>query len=288
MRQTLLALSAVIGLLGTAQAQETSETTREVDVPDLVITPVAHELDGVAFESTLIYLPGEARPSIVMVPNWMGPDETNLLIAKRIAEEYGLVVLLADVYGATVRPKNADEAKAAATALRSDRPLLRRRVAQAVEVLKTQADAPVMPDQLAAIGFCFGGGAVLELARSGTDAVRGVVSFHGNLDTPNADDAKKIQTKILVQHGNDDPLVPDSQVADFFSEMRAAKVDYQFIAYGNAVHSFTDPTASMAGTADYNELVAERAFGAMDAFFMEIFNEDDGNEGGEESPKAAE
>ncbi len=273
MRQTLMMVGATLGLTGgVAMAQMSVDGLPEIDMPELVVQPVRHTHDGLEFESTLIYLPGEARPGVVMVPNWMGPDAGNLAIAKNIAEEYGLVVLMADVYGLEVRPTNTDEAGAAATALREDRPLLRQRVANAVELLKTQENVPVDAEQLVAIGFCFGGGAVLELARSGHDGVLGVVSFHGNLDTPNSEDAKNIRSKVLVLHGTDDPLVPDEQVAAFTQEMRSAGVDYQFVAFGGAVHSFTDPEANIEGVAQYNPLVAARAFAMMDNFFMELFS----------------
>lgn len=96
--------------------------------------------------------------------------------------------------------------------------------------------------RIVAIGFCFGGGTVLELARSGAD-VRGVVSLHGNLDTPNPDDAKNIKGEVLILHGAADPHVPAEQVEAFKAEMQAAGVDYDFVSYAGAVHSFSDPAA---------------------------------------------
>src|SRR5207245_10086766 len=95
---------------------------------------------------------------------------------------------------------------------------------------------------IAAIGYCFGGGCALELARSGAD-LAAVVSFHGNLDTPNPDDAKQIKAKVLVCHGGDDPFVKPEQVTAFEDEMRQETVDWQVHVYGGAVHSFTNPEA---------------------------------------------
>ena len=112
----------------------------------------------------------------------------------------------------------------------------------------------------------------MELARSGAEAV-GFVSFHGGLHTPTPDDAKKIQGKILVLHGADDPLVPSDEVLAFEEEMRSARADWQLFAYGNAVHGFTVPGAGndpSTGVA-YNEKTDRRSWEAMKVFFNEIF-----------------
>src|SRR5512136_558238 len=106
----------------------------------------------------------------------------------------------------------------------ADRPLMRARANAGLEVLKKHPLTDVK--RVAAMGYCFGGGVVLELARSGAD-VKGVISFHGNLDTPNPADAKNIKGKVLVLTGADDPSVPPNQVQAFVEEMRAANVDYQ-------------------------------------------------------------
>jgi dienelactone hydrolase len=126
--------------------------------------------------------------------------------------------------------------------------------------------------RVAAIGYCFGGTTVLELARSGAD-VAGVVSFHGGLGTPTPEDAKNIKARVLACHGADDPNVPPPEVAGFEKEMRDAKVDWQLIAYGNAVHSFTDKSAGNDNSkgAAYNEKADHRSWQAMKDFFAEIF-----------------
>jgi dienelactone hydrolase len=122
------------------------------------------------------------------------------------------------------------------------------------------------------MGYCFGGTCSLELARSGADLV-GAVSFHGNLSTPDPDDAKKIKARLLVLHGADDPVVPPEEVEEFIDEMRKAKVDWQLVSYGGAVHSFTnrmagnDPSRGVA----YNALAEARSWQAMKDFFSEIF-----------------
>jgi dienelactone hydrolase len=241
-------------------------------VPAAPVTrEVPYALDGTAFEGTLVYDDtGPARrPGVVMVPNWMGPGTAALEMAQRIAgRDY--VVLVADVYGKDVRPKNPDEAGATAGALRADRPLLRARVARALDVLAAQEDVPLDPTRLAAVGFCFGGGAVLELARSGR-ALAGVVSFHGNLDTPLPAQRGAIPAAVLVLHGADDPFVPAKDVAALEEEMRAAGADWQLVAYGGAVHSFSEPEANLPGKAAYHPVVARRAFAAMRDFLAERF-----------------
>lgn len=238
---------------------------------DMTVQNVAYEIDGKPFQGVLVFDDSVStpRPGVLMVPNWMGVTEQAAEKAAKVAgSEY--VVFVADMYGKDIRPQNADEAGAAATVVRSDRPLMRHRVNAALSVLRDQADiVPLQTDNLVAIGFCFGGGAVLELARSGTE-IKGVVSFHGNLDTPTPEDAKAIKMPVLVLHGADDPFVPQEQVSAFEDEMRNAKVDWQLISYGGAVHSFSDPYATMTGKAEYHPLVAKRAFGAMRQFFNEV------------------
>ncbi|MFI7864638.1 dienelactone hydrolase family protein [Ectopseudomonas khazarica] len=240
----------------------------------VVAKAVPYEIDGEAFEGVLLYDDSVTtpRPGLLAIPNWMGVNDDTVAKAARAAGSR-YVVFLADMYGKAVRPSNADEARAAATSVRADRALMRRRAQAAVEVLKAQGDEVALDTRrLGAIGFCFGGGAVLELARSGAP-LQGFVSFHGNLDTPNPADAKNIQAPVLVLHGADDPAVPQAQVDGFVAEMKAAGVDWQLVSYGGAVHSFTDPKANVPGRNQYHPVVAARAFKAMNDLFDELFAE---------------
>jgi len=256
MKKTLstLMIASAVGIGGIAQAE-------------MVTKPIAYEVEGQAYQGLLVYDDAvkDKRPGLLMVPNWMGVTENAAKKAYRAGgSEY--VVFVADMYGTDIRPQNADEAGTAASVVRGDRNMMRKRINIALEVFKMQADTVALDvENIGAIGFCFGGGVVLELARSGTP-VQGVVSFHGNLDTPDSADAKAIRTPLLVLHGADDPYVPQEQVQAFTDEMRNAKVDWQLNSYGGAVHSFTDPTAKMPGQAEYNPIVAERAFDAMHRF----------------------
>ncbi len=234
--------------------------------------PVKYELGGTKFEGVLVYDDAVKAPrsGLVLVPNWMGINAANLKQAAEIAgKDY--VIFVADMYGESVRPKSPDEAGKAAGAVKGDRKLMRARVNKALELLRTEGKAVGLdPKRLGAIGFCFGGTSVLELARSGAD-VAGVVSFHGGLDAPLAAEGKGITAKVLALHGADDPYVPAKEVVGFEEEMRKAKVDWQLVAYGNAVHSFTDVDANVPGQAQYNPKVAKRAYKAMNDFFAEAF-----------------
>lgn len=249
---------ALTGMLGVAEAAT-------------VVKPLAYEIDGETFEGMLVYddAVSKPRPGLVMVPNWLGVTERSAEKAARAAGDR-YVVFMADMYGKSVRPSNPDEAKAAASAVRGDRPLMRKRAQAAVEAFRAQDEVAIDTSKMAAIGFCFGGGSVLELARSGAD-LDAFVSFHGNLDTPDPKDAQQIKAPVLVLHGADDPAVPKEQVDGFIAEMKATDVDWQLVSYGNAVHSFTDPYANVPGRNEYNPEVAQRAFAAMNDLLDEVF-----------------
>lgn len=150
-----------------------------------------------------------------------------------------------------------------------DRKLLRERAKAGLQVIQKY---PLTDSQrIAAIGYCFGGGTVLELARSGVN-IAGVVSFHGNLDTPDINDAKNIKAKVLVLHGADDPFVPEQQVQAFKKEIRLGNVNWQLISYGGALHSFTNLEAqNNPKGAIYNVIADQRSWQAMKQFFAEIF-----------------
>jgi dienelactone hydrolase len=147
---------------------------------------------------------------------------------------------------------------------------MRARANASLDVLKNHPLTDVK--QIAAIGYCFGGTVVLEMARSGAE-LAGVVSFHGGLSTPNPGDAKNIKGKVLVLHGADDPVTPTDQVIAFQDEMRKAGVDWQMVIYGGAVHAFSNPESGNDPSkgAAYNEKADKRSWEAMKMFFAEIF-----------------
>jgi dienelactone hydrolase len=209
------------------------------------------------------------RPGVLVVHEWTGLNDYTKSRCRQLAE-LGYVAFAVDMYGKGIRPQTAEEASKQATIYRSDRPLQRQRVLAGLEVLLRNEMCD--RNRVAAIGYCFGGGTVLELARAGA-SIAGVVSFHGNLDTPDPSVAKNIKCKVLVCHGADDPHVTWDQVGAFIDEMRAASVDYQFIAYGGAVHSFTNPNSGddpSQGVA-YNAMADQRSWKHMQVFFEELF-----------------
>jgi dienelactone hydrolase len=207
------------------------------------------------------------RPGVLVAHQWKGLTDYEKKRAEMLAA-LGYVVFCADIYGKGVRADNAQEAAKLAGRYKNDRVLLRARVNAALDQLKKEP--LVDAGRLAAIGYCFGGTTVLELARSGADVVA-VVSFHGALATPTPSDAKRIHGKVLALHGADDPFVPSSEVATFEEEMRSAGVDWQLVAYGGAVHSFTDWNAGNDNSkgAAYNEKADRRSWQAMKDLFAE-------------------
>ena len=177
------------------------------------------------FSGVLVYddEDDDRRPGLVMVPNWMGVTDDAVQTARRVAgDDY--VVLVADVYGSQVRPKDSSEAGKVAGALREDRPLLRARTAKAVEVLKAQAArAPVDAARIGALGFCFGGTAALELARAGIP-LGGVASLHGGLGTPTpAAAGNTVKAPVLVLHGDRDAVVPMSSGEQLYKLVTSPK-----------------------------------------------------------------
>ncbi len=209
------------------------------------------------------------RPGVLIIHEWTGLGDYVKERAEQLASD-GYVVFAMDMYGRGIRPTTPQEAGAEASKYRSNRQLMRNRAVASLDQLK--AHRLTDPDRVAAIGYCFGGGAALELARSGAD-VSGVVSFHGNLDTPNPDDARNIQAKVLVLHGADDPFVPKESIEAFHDEMRNAGVDWQMVYYSGAVHSFTNPASGNDPSrgAAYNEVADKRSYRAMIDFFEELF-----------------
>jgi len=208
-------------------------------------------------------------PGVLIVHQWMGRTDYEEGRAKQLAK-LGYVAFALDIYGKGVRANNPQEAGKLATIYKTDRGLYRRRLTLGLEQLRAQS--MVDSKKIAAIGYCFGGTGVLELARSGVD-VNGVVSFHGGLDSLKPEDAKKIKAKLLICHGADDPFVPAKDIDAMKKELSDADVDWQMIYYSEAVHSFTQPMAGndKSRGAAYQENADKRSWQAMNSFFNEVF-----------------
>ena len=239
----------------------------------MVAKNLDYEVAGKPMQSVLVYDDAikNPRPGLVMTPDWLGMNSNQVELAKQVAgKDY--VILVADVYGTAVRPTNAAEAGAAAKSMYDHRSDLRERINAALTQLKMQVGkAPLDGHHWAAFGFCFGGAATLDLARTGAD-VQGVVSFHGNLATDDPALAKNIKAKVLAMNGGDDKYVPAEQVAAFEKEMRDSNVDWEFVNFGGAVHCFAIPSAKgdVPGC-QYNERAAKRAYALMHGFLSEVF-----------------
>lgn len=208
------------------------------------------------------------KPGVIVFHNWLGISAETESKIKELAR-MGYVAMAGDIYGKGVRPKDAKEAGELATKYKNDRKLLRERANLALETLAK--NPKVDPKKLLATGYCFGGTTALELGRSGAD-VLGIVSFHGGLGNPVPADAKNIKAQVIVYHGAIDPFVNADEVAAFKKEMDEAKITYQFTAFSNAVHSFTDKSAGddISKGSAYNSLADKRSWEGMKDFFKEL------------------
>jgi dienelactone hydrolase len=208
------------------------------------------------------------RPAILIVPNILGQKEADNLKAEALAG-LGYVALAADIFGQGKRKTHASENVAEyMNALNADRVLLRDRLAASLAALKglPQAD----PEKTAAIGFCFGGKCVLDMARAGL-GIRGGVSFHGVYDRPDYANVSPIAAKLLVCHGWNDPLCPPDATVALANELTASGADWQLHAYGHAGHAFTDIERKDPGNIAYEPRADHRSWQAMQDFFAELF-----------------
>ena len=231
---------------------------------------IQYQDGGTVLEGVVAYddVPSAPRPGVLVVHEWKGLGEYAVRRAEQLAQ-LGYVAFAVDMYGKGVRAKDHDEAAKLSGIYRNDRQLMRGRILAALETFRK--NPLVDGTRIAAIGYCFGGTTVLELARSGAD-VLGVASFHGALDTPTPEDAKQIKGKVLVLQGGSDAYTID-QVPAFEQEMKQAGVDYTLIIYDGAVHSFTVPEAGndKSTGAAYDPEADKRSWEALREFLQELF-----------------
>ena len=223
------------------------------------------KLEGVFFKSEQ---PNPKNVGIIVLPAWMGIDNH----AKESAEalsKLGYHAFVADIYGTVNNPKDANEAGKLAGYYKNNYVEYHKRIQLAISQLVKQG---ANLDEIAIIGYCFGGTGALEAAR-GNLKVKGVVSFHGGLGKDKMRITNAINAKVLVLHGADDPYVPAKEVSDFQDEMRFAKADWQMNYYANAVHAFThkDLSTDNSKGAAYNFSADKRSWEAMKIFFKEVF-----------------
>lgn len=258
MHHLLIAVLALAVFAGTAHA-------------GVVGKDVEYAHGDVALKGYVAYddaLPGK-RPGVLVVHAWRGHGENAEAKARELAE-LGYVAFALDMYGKGVYAKDNAEAAKLAGGFYRDRALMRARAQAGLAQLKAQPN--VDPGRLGAIGFCFGGTVVLELARHG-EALDGVVSFHGGLKFVDAPEEGAVKARVLLCTGADDPHVPPEDVVKFWKEMQAAKATYQLLVLSGAVHAFTDPGAGddPSGGVAYDAEAARIAWHAMHGMFREVF-----------------
>ena len=212
------------------------------------------------------------RPGILVVHEWWGLNDHARKRADMLAE-LGYVALAVDMYGDGKQADHPDDAGKFAGEVMKNMPVMKARFLAALDLLK-QSEV-VDPANIGAIGYCFGGGVVLGMAREGAD-LKGVVSFHGSLATQSPAQKGKVKAKILVCNGAADKFVPAESIRDFKAEMKAAKADFKFINYAEAIHSFTNPASTEMGKKfnlplAYNEKADKKSWADMQEFFKRVF-----------------
>lgn len=245
----------------------------------VIAQSVEYQADNVTLKGYLAYddsLQGK-RPGVLVVHEWWGHNEYARQRARMLAE-LGYTALAVDMYGDGKNTQHPQEAKKFMMEVLKNMEVGKARFMAALNFLTEQET--VNPDKVAAIGYCFGGGVVLEMARAGID-LDGVASFHGSLATQNPAQPGKVKAKVLVLHGNADPFMPPKVVKDFKEEMQKAGVDFEFVGYPGVKHSFTNPQADnfAAAFADkfdesplgYDEQADNKSWAKLQEFFGRIF-----------------
>ncbi len=210
----------------------------------------------------------DRKPGVLVSHAWAGRGELEQNKAAQLAE-LGYVGFALDLYGKGVKGGNPEQNRALMQPLLDDRTMLQRRMKLALDNLRKQKE--VDGERVAAMGFCFGGLCVLDLARTGAD-LRGVASFHGLFSSPGNTADKKIKAKVLAMHGWDDPMVPPDDVLSLAKELTSMGADWQIHAYGNTLHAFTNPAANDPefGTV-YDADADRRSWQSLQLFLAEIF-----------------
>lgn len=213
--------------------------------------------------------PGPAkRPCVIVSHAWGGQLDFEREKAQRLAE-MGYLGFAVDLYGKGVRGAPAGDNSKLMQPFMEDRAMLRRRLLASLAAAKRHPVAD--PGRIAAIGYCFGGLCVLDLARSAPPGLKGVVSFHGLFHPPNLGPQAPIPAKVLMLHGYADPLAPPGDVLAVAKELTGAKADWQLHAYGHALHAFTHPPANNpAGGVMYDAAADRRSWAAMEYFLKEV------------------
>ena len=241
---------------------------------DVVSKEISYSVGDDTFTGYFSYdddIQGE-RPGVLVVHEWWGHNDYARKRTEMLAE-MGYAAFALDMYGTGKLAEHPDTAKEFMMAVVSQPEQAVKRFDAATDVLKQQS--VVRDESIAAIGYCFGGAVVLNMARAGKD-LKGVVSFHGSLGTSSPAEAGKVSAKIQVYNGAEDPLVPAEQIEGFKQEMEAAGIDYTLVDFPGVKHSFTNPDADKVGEKfgmplAYDQAADEQSWNGMQEFLEEVF-----------------
>ncbi|MDB5597993.1 MAG: hypothetical protein JWN71_37 [Xanthobacteraceae bacterium] len=239
----------------------------------MAIETISYQTGNKTFLGKLIYDDSvkTPRPLMLMAPNWCGVSpEAIERTQKMVGSRY--IGFVADMYGDGTAVAGPPEAASLADGVRADPAERRRRIVAAFDTLIAEAQRRGIGDlkRKAAVGFCFGGGNVLELARAGAD-VQAVISLHGDLITPRPAKPGDIKGAVLIAHGSKDPAVPKEQRDQVEAELDAAQAKWQMLVFGGLLHSFCESEANMPGIAEYNAPAARQSYAMIDRFINDAF-----------------
>jgi dienelactone hydrolase len=239
----------------------------------MAVESVFYSVSGIGCRGALISEDGAkgTRPLLLMAPNWRGVIKPAIETGQMLAQE-GYVVFVADMFGEGNGPVGTEDPMTFLQPFMADVPGMRRRIAAALDTLTREADRRAIGDitRRAAIGFCFGGLNVLDLARSGAD-VQAVVSMHGTLVTPQPARRGDIKAAVLAVHGAADPVAPKAERDAFEAEMNEAGARWALLTFGHVVHAFTDPAINVPGVAVYDEAATRHGYALAHAFIADAF-----------------
>jgi dienelactone hydrolase len=233
---------------------------------------IKYSVGAITGEGALVY--GEKisdrRPAVLMAPNWLGVTEKAIARARLLAGDR-YVVFVADVYGQGKRPADFPAAAALANPLRENAIEQRRRIRAAYDAMIAEASRRnLIDDRRAAVGFCFGGGNVLELARDGAD-LAAAVSIHGDLKTSKSAKPGVVTAALLVTHGAPDPVVPKADRDAFEREMDAAGAKWQMLVFSGILHAYTDQGADVPGIVAWHEPSTRQTYALTHQFIADAF-----------------
>jgi len=239
----------------------------------MTVESIFYSVSGISCRGALVWDESlkAPRPLLLMAPNWRGVIKPAIETAQMFAGE-GYVVFVADMFGEGNGPVGTENPMEFLRPFMSDVPGMRRRIVAALDTLTREADRRAIGDiaRRAAIGFCFGGLNVLDLARTGAE-VQAVVSMHGSLGTPQPGKAGEIKAAVLAVHGADDPIAPKAERDAFEAEMTAAGARWAMLTFGGVVHAFTDPKENNPGVAVYNEPATRHGYALAHAYIADAF-----------------